>query len=139
MQRDVFHWTIRTYFEDTDSGGLVYHTSYLRFMERARTEWLRALGFSQERLLGELGVLFVVRSVTIKYIRPAMLDDELAVTTRTRRHRRAGLHFDQRIRRLNADGADLCRGAIEVVCMSAPTRRPRAIPSSIAVEITHGG
>ncbi|MGD8430481.1 MAG: tol-pal system-associated acyl-CoA thioesterase [Ectothiorhodospiraceae bacterium] len=134
-----FRWTVRVYYEDTDSGGLVYHTSYLRYMERARTEWLRALGFDQGRLKTELGVLFAVRSLDIRYLQPAVLDDHLAVDSRAARHRRAGLRFDQHISRLQNNGPELCRASVEVVCIDAHTRRPRPIPEAIMTEMGNVG
>lgn len=134
-----FRWRARVYYEDTDGAGVVYHTAYLRFMERTRTEWLRALGFSQSSLREELGVVFAVRSLQIEYKRPAVLDDELAVGARVSPHRRTGLHFEQHIQRMNGDGALLCRAGVEIVCMDARTHRPREIPRAIVSELEDVG
>ena len=123
----AFCWPVRVYFEDTDCGGVVYHTGYLRFMERARTEWLRSLGFNQGRLREELGTLFAVRRLEADYRRPAVLDDELQVESRIERHRRAALEFRQDVTR-PGDAALLCRATVEVVCLDARTLRPRPLP-----------
>lgn len=138
----VFQWPIRVYYEDTDSGGVVYHTGYLRFMERARTEWLRALGFEQDWLRRELGVLFTVRSVRIEYLKPAFFNNQLAVDTWATCHRRVGLRFIQHIRPAqgpNEESGILCRADIEVVCIDGQNLRPRALPSAIVAELTNVG
>ncbi|MDN5848496.1 MAG: tol-pal system-associated acyl-CoA thioesterase [Nitrococcus sp.] len=141
-QPRVFHWPIRVYYEDTDSGGVVYHTSYLRFMERARTEWLRAIGFEQDWLRRELGLLFTVRSVRIDFLMPAFFNSQLAVDTWAACHRRVGLRFTQHIRHAqddNAKGGVLCRADIEVVCIDGENLRPRPIPSAIYAELMNVG
>lgn len=138
----MFQWPIRVYYEDTDSGGVVYHTSYLRFMERARTEWLRALGFEQDQLRRELGILFTVRSVQIEYQKPAYFNDQLTVDTWAARHRRVGLQFTQHIRQApNAHAANeaLCRADIEVVCINDQSLRPQPIPNAVLAELTNVG
>lgn len=138
----MFQWPIRVYYEDTDSGGVVYHTSYLRFMERARTEWLRALGFEQDWLRRELGVLFTVRSVRIEFLKPAFFNNQLAVDTWATCHRRVGLRFAQHIRQTQGDGREngiLCRADIEVVCVNGQSLRPCPIPSAILAELTNVG
>ena len=114
------------YYEDTDSGGVVYHASYLRFLERGRTEWLRELGFQQSRLSEELDRVFVVRSLAIEYRKPARLDEALQVTTRARPLQRARLLFDQHVTRM-PDGPRLCSARVEVVCMDTDGR-PRPLP-----------
>lgn len=131
----AFQWPIRVYYEDTDSGGVVYHTSYLRFMERARTEWLRSFGFEQDDLRRELGVLFTVRTVRIEYLKPALFNDLLTVSTLAIRHRRVGLRFQQNIQRVQDESDHLCRADIEVVCVDARNLRPRLIPSAIQAEL----
>ncbi len=135
----AFHWPIRVYYEDTDCGGVVYHTGYLRFLERARTEWLRAMGFEQSRLRHELGVLFVVRTIQAEYRKPAVLDDELDVATKVVREGRTRLHFRQIISRVSASGATLLEGRIQVVCLDADSLRPRAIPDCLPVESLPNG
>ncbi len=129
-----FCWPVRVYFEDTDCGGVVYHTGYLRFMERARTEWLRALGFDQGRLRAELGAAFAVRRLQADYRRPAVLDDELRVESRVQRRRRTALEFQQDVTRVG-DAALLCRASVEVVCLDARTLRPRPLPPIVDGEL----
>ncbi len=138
----VFQWPIRVYYEDTDSGGVVYHTSYLRFMERARTEWLRALGFEQDWLRRELGVLFTVRSVRIEFQKPAFFNDLLTVDTCAVHHRRVGLRFAQHIRQAHNSSEEkgvLCRADIEIVCVDGQNLRPQPIPSAIVAELINVG
>ncbi|RME34698.1 MAG: tol-pal system-associated acyl-CoA thioesterase [Gammaproteobacteria bacterium] len=129
-----FVWPVRVYYEDTDAGGVVYHASYLRFLERSRTEWLRSLGFEQDRLAVEEGVLFAVRRLEIDYLVPARFNERLAVTASIARLGRASLEFDQRIRRRD-DGTELCRARVSVVCVGSGDFRPRAIPQAIRREL----
>ncbi len=129
-----FLWPIRVYYEDTDAGGVVYYANYLKFMERARTEWLRALGFEQDRLRGEEGVLFVVRRVELDYFRPARFNESLEVSVRVTERRRASLLFEQEVRPAGG-GEALARGHIRIACLDAEGLRPAAIPQSVAVEI----
>lgn len=127
-----FCWPVRVYYEDTDGGGVVYHANYLKFMERARTEWLRYLGFEQTELRQKLGVLFVVRSLEMQYRRPAVFNDELVVETRLRKMGRSLLAFEQVI--LKNDGQEtehLTEAVIEVVCVEAGQFKPAPIPDSI--------
>ncbi len=97
-----FIWPVRVYYEDTDSGGVVYYANYLKFMERARTEWLRQLGFEQDELLEKEGILFAVRRVSVDYLRPARFNDELLVSASISKQGRASLTFQQEIRMLTA-------------------------------------
>ena len=90
-----FDWPVRVYYEDTDGGGVVYHANYLKFMERARTEWLRSLGFEQTELKSQMRIMFVVRALTLQYLRPANFDDALMVATRLTRTGRSLLQFEQ--------------------------------------------
>src|SRR4030065_1328558 len=90
-----FAWPVRVYYEDTDSGGVVYYANYLKFMERARTEWLRNQGFEQTELLRDHLVIFVVRAVQIEYLRPAMFNDLLTVTVRFHQAGRSRVQHDQ--------------------------------------------
>ncbi|MCB5186105.1 tol-pal system-associated acyl-CoA thioesterase [Methylobacillus gramineus] len=121
-----FHWPIRVYYEDTDSGGVVYHSNYLNFMERARTEFLRSHGFGQAELRQDLGVLFVVRGLTLKYRRPARFDDALQVITRLIEAGRSLIKFEQAIYR---DDELLVNATIEIVCIDAEQFRPVIIPA----------
>jgi len=123
-----FVWPVRVYYEDTDAGGVVYYANYLRFLERARTEWLRSLGFVQDALMRDPGVVFAVRRVEVDYLQPARLDDALAVHARIAERRRASLVFEQEIRR----GPEvLCRGVVKVACLGASSLRPTPIPPAI--------
>jgi acyl-CoA thioester hydrolase len=127
-----FHWPVRVYYEDTDGGGVVYHANYLKFMERARTEWLRHLGFEQMELRQRLGVLFVVRTINMHYKRPANFDDELVVETRLRKMGSSLLEFEQIILRNDGQGTEhLTEAVVEVVCVEAGQFKPAAIPNSI--------
>ena len=119
----------RVYYEDTDAGGIVYYVNYLKFMERARTERLRNLGFAQSALVGE-NLLFVVHSSEARYHAPARLDDELFVTADVIELNRASLRFRQQVRRAT-DEALLCEGQFLVACVRADSLKPRAIPEAL--------
>jgi len=128
-----FSWTVRVYWEDTDAGGVVYHASYLRFLERARTEYFRALGIEQEALRRDNNVVFVVRDVSMRFAKPAKLDDELTVGVQLQERRAASLAFQQSISRA-ADGAILVEAKVRAACVSADGFRPRAIPDDLLQE-----
>ncbi|MEN5090248.1 tol-pal system-associated acyl-CoA thioesterase [Pseudomonas protegens] len=119
----------RVYYEDTDAGGIVYYVNYLKFMERARTERLRHLGFAQSQLAGE-NLLFVVHSSEARYHAPARLDDELLVSAHVTELNRVSLRFTQQVRR-STDNALLCEGQFLVACVRADTFKPRAIPDAL--------
>lgn len=131
-----FRWASRVYWEDTDGGGIVYYGNYLRFLERARTEWLRSLGFSQRELAEEPGVLFAVVSLNIEYRRPAKLDDELVITCEPAVEGAATIRFAQQIYR--GAGAALIKDAllveasVRVACVDARTLRPKRLPEFLA-------
>lgn len=126
----IFSWPLRVYYEDTDVGGIVYHANYLKFMERARTEWLRSLGFSQEQLRTE-NTLFVVRSLNIQYKAPAFLDDELFVTVVIEQQRKVGLMIQQTIQRVNNQEIELLAEAqVEVACIST-AGKPKKLPQPL--------
>ena len=131
-----FRWASRVYWEDTDGGGIVYYGNYLRFLERARTEWLRSLGFSQRELAEEPGVLFAVVSLNIEYRRPAKLDDELVITCEPAVEGAATIRFAQQIYR--SAGAALTKDAllveasVRVACVDARTLRPKRLPEFLA-------
>lgn len=131
----MFQWQVRVYYEDTDSGGVVYYANYLRFMERARTEWMRALGFEQDRLIGEEGILFAVRSANIEFLRPARFNDLLGVSLDVVQRGRASLTFDQTVARCTDEQTPLCRGQIKIACLEAASFRPHPIPDYILKEI----
>jgi acyl-CoA thioester hydrolase len=133
-QPHSFVWPVRVYYEDTDAGGVVFYANYLKFMERARTEWLRSVGLDQGRLRAEAGRLFVVRHAALDFRAPARLDDHLEVTVDIARVGGASLEFEQRIRRAGTD-ADCCRGRVKVACVCAETMRPKSLPNELLAEI----
>ncbi|MBD3670759.1 MAG: tol-pal system-associated acyl-CoA thioesterase [Gammaproteobacteria bacterium] len=126
----TFQWPVRIYYEDTDSGGVVYYANYLKYMERARTEWLRAAGFEQDELIEQKGVLFAVRSVQADYLSPARFNDLLTVSATIIEQGRASLTFKQEVRR-EADNRLLCTGKIKIVSLKTETMKPCAIPQAI--------
>lgn len=123
-----FIWPVRVYYEDTDTGGVVYYANYLRFMERARTEWLRELGFEQDQLIAQDGILFAVRSVQLDYLSPARFNDELEVSAKVHNFKGASISFDQLIRR---GETDLCRGQVTIACLDADSFEPRKLPKPL--------
>ena len=131
-----FRWASRVYWEDTDGGGIVYYGNYLRFLERARTEWLRSLGFSQRELAEEPGVLFAVVSLNIEYRRPAKLDDELVITCEPAVEGAATIRFAQQIYRGAAAALTkdtlLVEASVRVACVDARTLRPKRLPEFLA-------
>jgi len=128
---EPFAHRCRVYYEDTDAGGIVYYVNYLKFMERARTERLRELGFAQSALAGE-NLLFVVHSSSARYLAPARLDDELLVSCTVSQLNRASLRFEQQVRRAT-DNTLLCEGQFLVACVRADSLKPRAIPDALRV------
>lgn len=125
---EAFTWPVRVYWEDTDAGGIVFYANYLKFFERARTEWLRALGVHQSALREATGGIFVVSETSVRYLRPARLDDELVVTAELQEAGRASLIIFQQARR----GADLlAEGTIRIGWVDAATLRPGRIPAAI--------
>jgi acyl-CoA thioester hydrolase len=132
----VFEWPVRIYYEDTDAGGVVYYANYLRYLERARTEWLRSLGFGQQALIAESGILFAVRHVEIDYLQPARFDDELTVEAQVEKLSKVSLTFGQRI--VRAPDAILCTARVKVACLDSSSFRPRAIPQDIRDRIGAG-
>ena len=127
MTDPLFRWPVRVYWEDT-AGGVVFYANYLKFFERARTEWLRSLGVSQEALRRDDGLQFVVSDTAVRYLRPARLDDEVVVTVRLAESGKASLVLDQQALR----GPDvLAEGRIRIGCVDARTLRPRRIPPTL--------
>jgi acyl-CoA thioester hydrolase len=130
----AFRHTLRVYWEDTDAGGVVFYANYLKFFERARTEWLRSLGFSQERLRTEQAAIFVVTETAVRYLRPARLDDEIVVTVRPTQTGAASMTLVQQALRIAADGTGgelLAEGSIRIACVHAGTFKPRRIPTAV--------
>ena len=132
----VFRWPARVYWEDTDGGGIVYYANYLRFLERARSEWLRARGHSQLQLARDRGVVFTVVSLAVDYRAPARLDDELEITCEPRADGAASLRFAQRIYRAPAAGCAaqllLLEASVRVACVDVRTMRPQRLPEFLA-------
>jgi acyl-CoA thioester hydrolase len=128
--RDPGWWPVRVYYEDTDHGGGVYYANYLKYMERGRTEMLRALGFDQTGLARDDGLLFVVRRVTADYHRPAVFDDALWVWTAVADPGRARVDFDQAVYRAG-ESDPLCTGRVRVACVDAAAGRPAAVPAGL--------
>ncbi len=131
----IFRWPVRVYYEDTDSGGVVYYANYLKFMERARTEYLRKLGFEQDRLLAEDGVIFAVRHASVDYLRPARFNDELDVTTKLIEQKRASLTFAQSVHLQGDEFRPCCTGEIRIACIDSKSFRPTAIPNALIKEL----
>lgn len=124
----LFTMPIRVYFQDTDAGGVVYHANYLNFMERARAEWLREFGYSNAGLMQELGVVFVVRSMKIDYLKPALLDDALQVTVKIHELGRSRVTLQQTLLR---GEEKLCEAEVHLVCVNAETFRPLSVPETL--------
>ena len=123
-----FDWSVQVYWEDTDAGGVVYHSQYLNFMERARTEFLRSLGLMQTLLRDEFGILFVVRDIQIRFKKPAKFDDALNVNTALIKVGRSLLEFEQNIYR---GDEHLIAAKVDVVCIGADSFRPVSIPEKM--------
>ncbi len=129
-----FIWPIRVYYEDTDSGGVVYYANYLKFMERARTEWLRHLGFEQDRLVEQEGIIFAVRRAEVDFVAPARFNDALEVRVGIVERKRASITFRQDIINTSS-GQTLCSGKIQIASIDASKLRPRAIPEAVLKEL----
>ncbi|MBN4079421.1 tol-pal system-associated acyl-CoA thioesterase [Beggiatoa alba] len=145
-----FFWPTRVYYEDTDNGGVVYYANYLKFMERARTEWLRARGVEQDVLAQQHGLIFAVRTAHIDYLKPARFNQLLSVSVKVIKVGRASLIFDQTVvltesvtdNLITHEGDDtresgvlLCRGQIKIACLNSDSLKPCAIPTPIRQEI----
>ena len=126
-----FNWEVRVYYEDTDAGGIVYYANYLKFFERARTEWLRAIGVGQQVLLAEHDAMFVVKSVSADYHAPAKLDDVLKLTLTIEKLGRASILFVQQAWR---DDCLLNTARVKVGCVDSALR-PRAVPPEVAAKM----
>jgi acyl-CoA thioester hydrolase len=128
-----FRHTLRVYWEDTDAGGVVFYANYLKFFERARTEWLRSFGFAQERLRCDPGTMFVVIDTSLRFRRPARLDDLLEVTVQPVESGRASMRLAQQALRIGASGDPelLAEGDIRIGCVHIGTFKPRRIPNEI--------
>lgn len=136
----VFSWPVRVYWEDTDAGGIVFYANYLKFFERSRTEWLRSLGVEQQRLRESTGGIFVVAETSIRYHRPARLDDELIVTASLVEAGRASMIIGQQVLLKTEQKTEqeegqppilLCEGSIRIGWVDAASLQPRRIPAAI--------
>ena len=128
--RTLFDWPVRVYYEDTDAAGVVFYANYLRFMERGRTEWLRALGYEQDRLREREGIVFAVRRVSLEYLAPARFNDLLTVRSAVSALRGASLEFEQSVLRAS-DGTCCTQGQVKVACLDAATLRARRMPAEL--------
>ena len=124
----TFSWPVRVYYENTDAGGVVYHSEYLKFYERARTEWLRSLGFEQTDLRNSDGILFVVRGMQLKYIQPARFNELLEVRSQMIELGRSRFVFEQSLLRVETI---LNQATVEVVCVADGSFKPMALPDHI--------
>ena len=128
MKIKKFIWPIRVYYEDTDAGGVVFHANYINFLERARTEMLRAMGYEQDELTVNEGIIFAVRSVQVDYLLPARFNEQIQVSAEVMLAKKASLTFEQMITR----GDDvLCKSIIRIACLDAKSMRPKAIPENL--------
>ncbi len=125
-----FCWPVRVYYEDTDSGGVVYYANYLRFLERARTEFLRSHGFEQDQLKQQQGIIFAVRSVSIEYLKPALFNDMLIVSAQVSELARASFTFQQNIMR-QTDQTLISSAIVKIACIDANRFIPTPIPETI--------
>lgn len=135
---DDFRWPVRVYYEDTDNGGVVYHANYLKFMERARTEWLREKGIEQDALIESHGVIFTVAAAQMDFLRPGRFNQQLRVSVRPVQVRRASVMIEQEVCLVLENGEEgdvLCRGCVKIVCIDAVSLRPRPFPENVRREI----
>lgn len=126
---------MRVYYQDTDAGGVVFHATYLNFLERARMEWMRARGFDARQLTARFRLVFIVRHLELAYLKPAMLDDMLSVSAAVEKLGRAQLTFAQQIRR---EDDTLLQAAVNVACVSADTLKPVSFPAEILASLAQG-
>ena len=148
----MFLWPVRVYYEDTDSGGVIYYANYLKYMERARTEWLRSLGIEQDNLLAEQGIIFAVHSVALDFLKPGRFNELLYTSVDIRRRRKVSITFAQQVMRpgsatlesgsrqhnetLREQMTVLCDGHVTIACLDAASMRPCHIPEHVLTEIT---
>jgi acyl-CoA thioester hydrolase len=131
----IFEWPIRVYYEDTDAGGIVFYANYLKFFERARTEWLRACGIDQQKLAESEGIVFVVRRTSVEYTSPARLDDVVRIVSRIERLGRASVDFHQEAWR---GDVLLASGEIRVASVDRVSIRPAGMPEAVAAGLRRG-
>jgi|TARA_B100001996_G_scaffold348476_1_gene306661 acyl-CoA thioester hydrolase len=134
MQKE-FIWQIRVYYEDTDAGEVIFYANYLKFMERARTEWLRKIGFDHKILKEKYELLFAVKNLTIDYIKPGHLDDLLTVTSELLDSRKASLTFGQNIK--NENNELLSEAKVKIACINSKTLKASPMPDKLILELTN--
>jgi len=132
ISKQTFNWPVRVYYEDTDAGGVVYHSNYLNFMERARTEWLRHLGYEQTYLKDVLNVIFVVHSMQIAFKKPAKFNDLLIVSSEISKIGRGSFEFLQKI---SVNQQTLIEAQVKIACVDALSFKPTAIPEKIRLKM----
>lgn len=133
--KHLFEYSLRIYWEDTDAGGIVFYANYLKFFERARSEWLRALGINQLPMREQEGVQLVVSETHIRYLHPARLDDIILITTAPQNIGRASITVHQKAYQNNVHGELLCDGEIKIACVDSTTLAPRRFPSTLALAL----
>jgi len=136
LSENVFTWPVRVYWEDTDAGGIVFYANYLKYFERARTEWLRARGVEQRQLQQDLGCIFVVSDVQLKYLRSARLDDQLLVTARVTEMGRSSFTIEQEAwlvtdQTPGAAPVVLCSGSVRIGWINGQTFKPARMPLAL--------
>jgi len=131
LKQPPFHWPVRVYYEDTDAQGVVYYANYFRFLERARTEWLRDLGVDMVALMTEERRIFVVAEVQARFLAPARLNDQLIVTAQLTSLSRVSFDIEQNIYRDTIDGEQLISGNVKAAYLDADTMRPKRLPPSL--------
>ncbi len=133
----VFRWPLRVYYEDTDAGGIVFYANYLKFFERARTEWLRAAGIGQQQLSEETGGIFVVKNASIDYHAPAKLDDRLEISVQVKKLGRASIEFVQEAWCMDhPEPLRLCSGSVRVGCVHSSSLHPTRIAADVFQKIS---
>ncbi len=138
MSGPVFIWPTRVYYEDTDATGVVYHARYLHYFERARTEWLRAMGISQQDLRAQHRVVFTLSNLEVDYLLPARLDDELLTTVVMAKMGRASFSFSQVLHYKSRPEVELARARVRVGCVDEATFRPCALPDEFVKTVSTG-
>jgi len=130
-----FTWQIRVYYEDTDAGEVIFYANYLKFMERARTEWLRKINFDHKILKDKYKLLFAVKNLTINYIKPGHLDDLLTITSELLDSRKASLTFGQNIK--NENNELLSEAKVKIACINSKTLKASPMPDELILELTN--
>ncbi len=129
----IFNWPVRVYYEDTDLGGVVYYANYLKFMERARTEWLRSFAIQQDDIRDRFDVIFAVRQVQIDYFLPAKFNDELVVSASVDKQGKASITFEQKIMR---DTELLAKAKVKIACLDGTIFKPVSLPAEILEKLS---